>query len=275
MQLKLVSMLSGNMELFIRELAGYLSSRTGLEVASVDHVPWQEREWMLDRGEAHLGFFCGLYYVRKVERPDPALELLAAPVMRGERYGGRPVYFSEVVVRRDSHFRTFSDLRGESWSYNEPHSHSGYNLVRYHLARLGESDGYFGRVVQAGSHLRSLDLVSAGAVSAAAIDTTVLEMELRARPELGARLRSVLTLGPGAIPPAVVRRDLPSPVRAGLREALLRMHEDPIGQRLLDSGLMARFTAVEDAHYDDIRYMDRRAAGVRLEGATPALAKQG
>jgi hypothetical protein len=52
MQFKLVSMLSDNVEGFVRGLAGYLSCRTGLDLITVEEVPWQERERMLDRGEA-------------------------------------------------------------------------------------------------------------------------------------------------------------------------------------------------------------------------------
>src|SRR3569833_191777 len=190
MPLTLASMLSENADRFVRGLAGYLACRTGKENTTAEHVPWQERERMLDRGEAQIGLCCGLYYVRKTEKLDPPLELLAAPVMRGPHYGGRPGYFSDVVVRTDSSVRSFGDLRGAVWSYNEPHSHSGYNLVRYHLAGMGETAGYFGRVVEAGSHLRSLQLSLEGLVSASAIDSTVLEFELRSSPGLAAQLRT-------------------------------------------------------------------------------------
>src|SRR5688500_11258818 len=139
-------------------LAEYLTRATGLRV-EVDHArPWWERERQLDRGEAHLGAICGLPYAWKADRPAPALELLAAPVMLARRYRGRPVYYSDVVVRRESPFRSFADLRGASWAYNEPASHSGYYLTRYALARRREFGGYFGRVVQAGAHERALQL---------------------------------------------------------------------------------------------------------------------
>ena len=70
----------------------------------------------------------------------------------GDRYGGRPIYFSDVIVHRDSPFRSFLDLRGHSWAYNEPLSHSGYGITRYHLLELGETGGFFSEVVEAGFH---------------------------------------------------------------------------------------------------------------------------
>lgn len=97
-------------------------------------------------------FVCSLAYVVFERRGLDLAVPVAAPVLQGERYGGRPVYFSDVIVRRDGPYRSFLDLRGRSWAYNEPLSHSGYGITRYHLVRLGETSGFFGEVVEAGFH---------------------------------------------------------------------------------------------------------------------------
>jgi phosphonate transport system substrate-binding protein len=109
--------------------------------------------------EADAGFVCGLPYVQLARRTAPPIEPLAAPLLQGQRYDGRPIYFSDVIVHRDSPCRTFADLRGCSWSYNERHSQSGYGIMRHHLVRLGETDGYFAKVVEAGWHERSIRMV--------------------------------------------------------------------------------------------------------------------
>jgi phosphonate transport system substrate-binding protein len=202
-------------------------------------------------GRADVGFVCGLAYVELSRWAEP----LAAPVLRGGRYGGRPVYFSDVIVRRDSPWRTFADLRGRSWAYNEPHSHSGYGLPRYHLARLGETAGYFGRVVEAGWHECSIRFVAGGVVDASAIDSHVLAVALRDDPGLARRLRVLATLGPSTIQPVVAARGLPAPVKAAVRAALLAMGEDPRARQQLGRGLIERFVAVADGDYDDIRAM--------------------
>src|SRR5262245_17332871 len=51
-----------------------------------------------------LAFVCGLAYVERGEANE--LEPLAAPVLRGRRYGGRPVYYSDVIVRKGSGLRS-------------------------------------------------------------------------------------------------------------------------------------------------------------------------
>jgi len=216
-------------------------------------------------GEADAGFICGLPYVRLAGERPPAVVPLAAPALEGARYGGRPVYFSDVIVRHDSPFQTLADLRGSRWSYNDPDSHSGYSLTRYELARRGETQGYFGAVIAAGFHQASIRLVDAGVVDATAIDSQVLAIALRDDSAFAARLRVIATFGPSTIQPVVAARHVPERLRAAMRAALLAMGDDVAGRAALAPGFVTRFVPVTDATYDDIRAMlaVSEAAGVR------------
>ena len=205
-------------------------------------------------GLAEVSFLCGLAYVELVEAGEP-LEAVAAPLLQGARYGGRPVYYSDVIVRRDSPFRRFADLRGRSWSYNEPRSHSGYGITRYRLVELGETAGFFGEVVEAGWHERSIRLVHAGEVDASAVDSHVLAVALRDHPELAAGLRVIDSFGPSTVQPAVVASWLPGPLKAAVRTALATMADEPAGRAALARGMVERFVPVTDSSYDDLRRM--------------------
>jgi phosphonate transport system substrate-binding protein len=262
--LRITSLQAENANFTVAAITSYIAERLGVSADFVAEIPWQERESRLDAGQIQVAWICGLPYVRKVGQPEPRIELLAAPVMRGTRYGGKPVYFSDVVVRRDSRFTAFTDLRGASWAYNEPGSHSGYNVVCYHLARLGEASQYFGRVFESGAHQVSLQMILDGRIDASAIDSTVLEQEFRREPALRSRVRIVDTLGPSPIPPWVILKDLPQDLRSSLRELLLGMHRDAEGRAVLARGYMTRFARVKDTDYDAIRDMARLAASVRL-----------
>jgi phosphonate transport system substrate-binding protein len=256
--LTLASFLSENARPTYEGIAAYLTRRLGEPAALLGAVAWDERLRMLDAGRIDIAFMCGLPYSQRRDQPDPPVELLCAPVMAAPRYGGRPIYYTDVIVRRDSPVRTFADLRGRVYAYNDPGSHSGYNLPRHHLLTLGETSGYFGRVVASGSHLSSIRLVLEGAVDASGIDSQVLELEGQSRPELREALRVVESIGPSPIPPVVVSTRLPALLRGRLRELLLGMHEDPEGQAILAAGLLRRFVPVEDRDYDPIREMVRR-----------------
>jgi phosphonate transport system substrate-binding protein len=148
-----------------------------------------------------------------------AIEAIAAPVLSDARFAGRPLYSSEVVVRSDSPYRSFEDLRGKRWAVNEPSSWSGYWVV---LQKVG-AWSYFGEVVESGFHQRSLRLVADGEVDAAAIDSQVLAVEQRDDPGLAQRLRVVATLGPAPSQPVVVRSTLEDDVKAELQKRLLNL----------------------------------------------------
>jgi phosphonate transport system substrate-binding protein len=123
------------------------------------------------------------------------------------------------------------------------------------LVCRGETNGYFGRVVEVGWHEQALRLVASRAVDAAAIDCHVLAVALRAQPELAARVRVIDTLGPSTIQPVVAARRLPQRLRADLRAFLLDLANDPVARPHLDRALVQGFEAVNDASYDDIRAM--------------------
>lgn len=253
------SFLADNARPIYERIAAYVADRIGQPTHLLSGVGWEERHRMLDDGRVQVAFICGLPYSQKFNRPDRPIELLAAPVMVSERYRGQPIYFTDVIVRRDSPFRSFADLRGKSWAYNDPESNSGYNMPRDHLVRLGETSGYFGRTVASGSHQASIGMVVDGAVQAAGIDSVVLDLEFKSRPELTLQLRIIESLGPCPIPPVVVSSRLPAGLKTALREALVGMHENPPGRAILSDGLIARFVEVRDADYDKIREMVRRA----------------
>lgn len=261
--LRFASLQAPNPDAHQRRIAGYLAGRLGLPLDFVEG-PWQERRAALERGEIDLAWVCGWPYTRWADQADSPVELLGAPVMAGERYLGRPVYFSDVVVRADSRYRRFADLAGARWAYNEPGSHSGYNLTCYQLARRRLDAGFFGAVVEAGSHERALRLLLEGEIDATALDSTVLETELRADPSLGERIRVIQALGPSPAPPYVAARGLPPEMRRALRDALAAMHRSKAGRTVLAAGAMCRIALLQDRDYAPIRHMARARRGLEL-----------
>jgi len=253
-----------NTESHCRRIADYIGMRLQIETEFIDDIPWQERERLLDAGEIQVCWICGLPYVGKADLSYSNIELLAAPVMQGERYQGRPVYFSDIVVRSDSRFGDFADLQGARWVYNERRSHSGFLVVRHHLWKLGQTRQYFGSVTESGSHQESLRMILEGEADLSALDSTVLETELRVQPEIASSIRIIETLGPSPMPPWVVSKRLPRELRVRVRKVLLEMNSDPAGRALLDEGSLDRFVEVETDFYDSIRRMYWLAEGVTL-----------
>ena len=244
-----------------QSIAAAVGTRLGIETRLVTGT----RLSQLTTGEVDVAFLCGLPYVRMAEQLDP----LAAPVVAEDRYSSRPVYFSDVIVRRESPFKTFTDLRGASWSFNDPDSHSGYLVTLTRLLELGQTDAFFGRVIDAGWHQVSIELVASGQVDASAVDSHVLAVELHHRPDLANRLRVVDSFGPSPIQPVVARRSLDAGFRQQLRDILVGLAGDGLSQ-----GLVERLTPITDDLYDPIRTMLVRVieAGLTLSPTGPAAA---
>lgn len=258
------SCMAPSMEGMCREIARLAVRRLGFATRFVGDVDWRMRERRFMAGRIDVLWLCGLPYVWNWrERPDD-VRLLAAPVMRSPRYGGRPVYYSDIVVRRGSGFASFDDLRGSRFAYNEPRSHSGYNVMRFHLAERGETSGFFAAARESGAHQRSMAWIVSGEADAAAVDSTVLELEFERRPSLRESLDVIDSLGPSPMPPWLARAGLDPGVCRAVRDLLLSLHEDVEGRAILASCRIERFAAVTDDHYDPIRRMAERAAGVTL-----------
>jgi phosphate/phosphite/phosphonate ABC transporter binding protein len=249
--LRFATFLAPNMLPVYRCLAERISDRLGQPVELVVGTSFDQFE----RGEADLGVICGLPYVWLADRHPSPVEPLAAPVLHGARYGGRPIYYSDVIVRHDSPISRVEELEGRSWAYNEPASHSGHTVTLYSLVAMGAQPGFLGRVVEAGFHQRAIRLVAAGAVDAAAIDSQVLAIELRDHPRLADGLRLIGSFGPSTIQPVVASSGLPSRLKDQVRKLLVGLTDEPLARPVLDYGLIDHFTAIDDAAYDDIRAM--------------------
>ncbi|MGH2712235.1 MAG: phosphate/phosphite/phosphonate ABC transporter substrate-binding protein [Actinomycetota bacterium] len=233
-------------------VAEFVGKRLNMPV-TIEECDDYERWAEADLDDVH--FVCSLPYVELAKRGTPPLEVIAAPVLDGERYGGKPVYYSDVIVARDAPFGSFADLRGTRWAYNEPQSHSGYGITRYTLVRMGETNGFFGEVIEAGFHQDSIRWVAEGRVDASAIDSQVLEVELRDHPEIADGIKVIESLGPSTIQPVTVATRLPDGMRREIQKALLEMGDHPDGRESLHLGLVRRFVPADDASYKDIREM--------------------
>jgi phosphonate transport system substrate-binding protein len=204
----------------------------------------------------HVCFVCSIPYLLLSSEGQIRMDAIAAPVLRGRRYGGRPVYFSDVIVRADSAWQRLGELDGRRWAFNEPYSHSGFIVALYALAQRGAAATFLGEMIEAGFHDDAIRLVVEGGADWAAIDSQVLDLAVRRDPRLRRELRVIDTLGPSTIQPVVgSARRLSASQRTVVQETLVAMHADPTDRLILRSAGIDKFVAIQDSDYDDIRGM--------------------
>jgi phosphonate transport system substrate-binding protein len=240
----------------VRRATGY--GQVSLRLETRASGPEKGDERLFSSGEADVGTMCAPSFIWLRElRPQPVELLGVAPVFEDERNLGNPDYFCDVVVRSDRRIRSFADLRGGSWLYNDACSLSGYFSLLNKLAESGADESFFGTVSCSGSHLNSIEAVLRGDADAAAIDSNVLRIRLRGAPGHREKLRVIESWGPFPIQPVVVRSTLHPELKKRLREALLSTEDDGRStRRKLERYGLIRFVAVEgrdyslDAHKD-------------------------
>ena len=202
--------------------------------------------------ELAVGFVCGLPYRKMGFAEAPPFNLLVSPVLHEERAKGKPVYFSDIVVHVDSPSKTFQDLKGASFGFNERTSYSGYRAMQWYLKELGLDWSFLGEQIESGAHLNSIAMVANGEVDCAAIDGHSLLMERLVKPELCNQLRVIDEIGPSPIPPVVCGSYLPQSMQDDMREVFLHLHEKEEMQMALMAGGIERFVATEPEWYEPL-----------------------
>ncbi len=237
----------------------YLSDRIGLEFVLVKGFSYSVVNGMLDSGAVDMGFVCGLPYVLKKELPSPTVRLVVAPVMKQSQYNNQPKYFSYVIAHIDSEFKSFGDLKGCNYVYNDEISNSGYNMPRARLVELGETHGFFGKVFRSGSHEESIRMVALGQADASSVDSLVLDYDIVKNPKFTQLVKVIEILGPAGIPPLVASIKMEPEHIEMVKKILLEMKDDQQGTAILDDAFIDRFEVVDDTNYDDIRWMKKLA----------------
>jgi phosphonate transport system substrate-binding protein len=235
------------------KLARYLERQTGYPVKLVSGFSYRTVDAMLATGDIEVACVCGLPYVFSQELPTPPTRLMAVPIPLEPRYKGRPIYYSDIIVRVDSPYQRVEDLKGRVWAYNDELSNSGYNLPRAFLIRKRLHKGFLGKIIRTGSHEESIRAVATGEADVSAVDSLVLDYERFRGSEYARKVRVIHSLGPSGIVPVVASRKM-SPERfEAVRRALLEMHTTPEGRAILRKARLLRFETADDSLYDSIR----------------------
>jgi ABC-type phosphate/phosphonate transport system substrate-binding protein len=226
-----------------RRVLEWVSERAAVPLTVLDQSDPRPLDEIWQRDDLGCVFMCGYPWALRDARPH----VLAAPVPSPPRYGGRPVYFTDFVVRLDSAFTTLADTFGGTIAYSTEHSHSGYNAARFHLLayRTAERPALYERVLgPLGRQVRVLDAVIDGTADVAPVDSYALDLLRRDGSARAARVRVVATTVAAPSAPVVATAIVDDASRERLTDALLAAHDAPELSETFAALLLSRFVRV-------------------------------
>lgn len=239
----MVQQLRPTLDRIERSLAANLGEEVEIKLAVVRG--YQAGAEMLLSGQADVMRLGPASYV-KVKGIQDGLELLAMENKRGAN-----TFEGVIAVHQDSDITEIGQLRGRTFAFGSERSTLGRYFAQLELTRAGilasdlESFEYLGR------HDKVGQAVGAGLFDAGALEGTMFK-KLQAK---GLPIRAIHTMR-NATKAWVARDGLDPRVKAGLRRALLEMHDKEALTALRFDG----FLPGSDADYDPTREAINRNA---------------
>jgi len=236
---------------FYKEILTYISRKISLPVQLVQRETYEDVNNLVKDNDLHAAFVCTGAYVSG--HNDFGMELLVAPVAYG-----KPVYYSYIIVPKNSPAHTLNDLQGKEFAFTDPMSNTGKLSPTYMLAMMGEDvKHFFSNFIFTYSHDKSIEAVAKEIVDGAAVDSLVWDYLNLTNPHLTSKTKIISKSAPYGIPPVVVPKELNNQLKEKLRTIFLNMHQDVEGRKILNSIKIDRFTEVSDDIYDTVRTMQR------------------
>ena len=205
------------------------------------------------RGDLGAVMMCGLPYSQRKPRP----QLVAAPVPSPARYAGRPLYFTDIVVRADAPYRTLEDTFGGIVGYTLEDSMSGCIALRRHLLpyRAGRSAALYRASVGGLINARQvIEALAAGRIDVGPLDGYYHDLLRRNEPQTAAQVRVIAVTEAAPIPPLVATAELKDGELERMRSALLEAGAAPELAAEREVLLLKGFAVPEDSDY---RVFDR------------------
>lgn len=231
------------------DLFNYLEERLDRKIFLFQRKTYKEVNLLLKNNDIDLAFICSGAYIQGTA--DSAFRFFLLPERENQRH-----YHAYVIVKNDSPFKSFGDLRGKKFVFSDSLSNTG---MYYPLKRLKDlnttTDEFFSETYLSNAHNNSIELVSRGIVDGASVNSLIYDYILRTAPEKVSNLRIIEESKPFGMPPLVISNHIDTHLKEDLYNTLTNMVKNKEGRDILRSLMINRFVTDSDTIYNDIRAM--------------------
>ena len=229
-------------------LFGWIAETADVPLEIIAHAAPAPLDALWSGPDMGCVFMCGWPFAMASPQPIP----VAVPVPSPSRYGHAPVYFTDLIVRRESPYRTIEDTFGGRVAWTVDNSHSGFNALRHHLLTYrapGRETLYQESVGPVITPRASISSVLDGDADIAPVDSYVMDLLRLHDPQSIAGVRVVDTTGAAPFPPLVASRGIDGERLSRLSQAFLSAHEAPVIADELERLLIERFVTRPSESY--------------------------
>jgi phosphonate transport system substrate-binding protein len=226
-------------------LAGYLSRKTGTKVTLKILRRYGN---IIDNftSEGLDGAFFGSF-TYALAHAKLGVEVVARPVALDDS----STYHGLIFVRKDSGIKTFRDMKRKRFAFVDKATTAGYLLPQEYFRKHGISNcgKYLKECYFTGTHEDAIDDVLNKKADIGAAKNTVFYRLAKQNPRIREEL-VVLTRSPDVPENGLaLRKDIDESLRSRMKEALLNMHLDPEGKKVLEQFEARRFIETTNQDY--------------------------
>jgi ABC-type phosphate/phosphonate transport system substrate-binding protein len=232
-----------------QELLSWVLERAAVEMTRVDSVAVPTLGALWQREDLGCAMMCGLPFALREPRPV----LLAAPVPAPDRYGGRPVYCTDIAVRADSPFFSLEDTFGAVCGFTQPTSMSGYVAFRHLLnthRRTADSPLYRSAVGDLVNARGVVEALREGRIDVGPLDGFSGDLLRQLDARLMEKVRVVASTALAPIPVFVATGSLPADAVSRLRSAFVAAGRSPELRTCRETLLLREFALPQLGDYD-------------------------
>jgi len=243
------------MERFV-PLSDYLDKKTGYDVeikplSNYGHLFEEMRD-----GNVDAGFFGSFVY--GMTRARIGVIPIARPVLPG----GRSTYSGILFIRNDVGIKKSSDLKGKTIALADPATSGGYLAQKDYLAGKGINIDKDMKIVWVGSHEAAIRAVMSHQAEVGGAKDSIVRKYRKENKVFDTLIEIINETPSGKGFPDnafAVRKGLEQVKVDALKKALLHMHNDPEGKKVLNRFGAVRFIPTSDEDfkplYDLVRHL--------------------
>ena len=241
-----------------RELLQQIAADAGVELSYVPYPAPQPLEHLWSRPDLGSVFMCGYPIALGLAPVVP----IAAPVPRAKWAGGRAVYRTDLIVRRDAPYQSLQDTFGASAGFTVAHSHSGFNALRHHLLQFRSTERPVLYAEMVGGLITArnvLENIRNRRIDVGPLDAYWHMLLARHAPALTADIRVLASTEVAPMPAFVAAVGAPPDLVSRLQSAFVNAKSQRWFGRLAEPLLLDGFAAVSAASFGELLEWERAA----------------